>query len=75
MCGRKKTKEHTPDALANPCPDKWSLASEACIDTRNTTAYGEIEFPNANIAKVSVRETWNHTPGLVWNKLTKAEES
>lgn len=52
MCGRTSS-EHNADALANPCLDEWSVASEANISTCSTTAYGEIEFPNGNIAKVS----------------------
>ena len=52
MCGRKKMKEHTPDALANVGQGKWRVTDPACIDIIPTTAYGEIEFPNANIAKV-----------------------
>ena len=52
MCGRKKMKEHTPDALANIGQGKWRVTDPACIDIIPTTAYGEIEFPNANIAKV-----------------------
>ncbi|KAF6041119.1 TRPM2 [Bugula neritina] len=51
MCGRRKHKEHTPEALDNPCEGKWSADSEECVQEMPTTAYGEIEFPNANIAK------------------------
>ena len=58
MCGRKKMKEHTPDALANIGQGKWRVTDPACIDIIPTTAYGEIEFPNANIAKVWLFFSW-----------------
>ena len=52
QCGRRKAKDHTPEALVNTSEASWSADMDDCVETLPTAAYGEIEFPNANIAKV-----------------------
>lgn len=71
MCGRSAS-EHNAGALANPCLDEWSLASDDCIAFRSTTAYGEIEFPNGNIAKVLEQDMKS---GQLFNLVSKATTS
>lgn len=53
MCGRKKDDEHVllKDAVANPIEGDWN--PDMCLTDMPTHAYGEIEFPNANTAKVN----------------------
>lgn len=52
-CGRKK-KEHSEEALNNQFGGdlKWKVTDERCVRELPITGFGEIEFPNSNIAKV-----------------------